>query len=82
MDISFREQFWKFALTAADGCRELRLWNCENWKCFGTLRVEPPPLREDGWNLLLHVDRSAQFILMSDLDRSVSYCCCARELIY
>ncbi|VDP06556.1 unnamed protein product [Soboliphyme baturini] len=31
-------QFWKFALTAGDKNRELKLWSCETWQCLGTLR--------------------------------------------
>jgi hypothetical protein len=38
----------------------------------GVLRVEPPPHREDGWDLLLYVDVSAEFVFLSDLDRNVS----------
>lgn len=77
-DITMMEKdthFWKFALTASDNNRELKIFNCENWTCINTLRIgDSNPMDPNSPTpIVISLDWTAGFIVMSDIDRKSLY---------
>ena len=69
-------QYWKFAVTGADGNRELKVWSCETWTCLQTLRFMPHPDIPSNFQmepcLKSCFDLSASYLVLSDVNRRVS----------
>lgn len=66
-----RVQFWKYAVTGACNNSELRVWSCESWQCHQTLRFVPSPSLGP-LKFKAAMDPSANFLLLSDINRRVS----------
>ncbi|XP_014680803.1 PREDICTED: enhancer of mRNA-decapping protein 4-like isoform X2 [Priapulus caudatus] len=66
-------QFWKFAMTGADNNSEIKLWSCESWTCLQTLSFLPSPQDDIRPCLKAMVDLSADYLIMSDMNRRVVY---------
>uniref|UniRef100_A0A5S6QFV0 Ge1_WD40 domain-containing protein n=1 Tax=Trichuris muris TaxID=70415 RepID=A0A5S6QFV0_TRIMR len=64
-------QFWKTAITSAEGNRELYLWECDSWQ--RTSAVEIPAASEASDKLGLFVSRDARFAIVSDVERQLLY---------
>ena len=71
-------QFWKYAVTGCDLNSELKIWSCETWSCLQTVRVRP----SDGGDLAFKaaLDKSAKFLLLSDIHRKNVYVLQIREV--
>nr|XP_027220914.1 enhancer of mRNA-decapping protein 4-like [Penaeus vannamei] len=65
-------QFWKYAVTGACNNSELRVWSCESWQCHQTLRFVPSPSLGP-LKFKAAMDPSANFLLLSDINRRVMY---------
>ncbi|XP_042891088.1 enhancer of mRNA-decapping protein 4-like [Penaeus japonicus] len=65
-------QFWKYAVTGACNNSELRVWSCESWQCHQTLRFVPTPSLGP-LKFKAAMDPSANFLLLSDINRRVMY---------
>lgn len=69
--------FWKFAVTGVEGNTELKIWTCETWSCLQTLKYEPiDDMSSSPLKLKVAVDITANYILVSDMQRRVSIECC------
>nr|CAH0110818.1 unnamed protein product [Daphnia galeata] len=61
---------WKWVVTSAEYNSEIKLWSCESWICYRTIRFKSddscPSIKK------LTLDMSASFLLISDINRKVS----------
>ncbi|KFD53235.1 hypothetical protein M513_05945 [Trichuris suis] len=64
-------QFWKTAITSAEGNRELYLWECDSWQ--RTSAVEIPATPETADNLSLFISNDAHFAIVSDVRLQLLY---------
>ncbi|CDW53814.1 hypothetical protein TTRE_0000208101 [Trichuris trichiura] len=64
-------QFWKTAITSAEGNRELYLWECDSWQ--RTSAVEIPATTETAGNLSLFISSDAHFAIVSDVQLQLLY---------
>lgn len=64
----FREQFWKYAMTATDDGKRINLYDTENWHCIARLFFEPS---DRITKLALGMDPTAKFIFLTDYDAAV-----------
>ncbi len=67
-----RIQFWKFAMTGADNNKEIKIWSCESWTCLQTLRFLSPPNLQVEPCIKAAMDLSANYLVLSDINRKVN----------
>ena len=69
-DPSPNAQIWRYILTGCDYNTEIKIWSCEEWKCLQTIRFT-----SDNDDIIpclkANIDRSAEFLVMSDINRKV-----------
>ncbi|XP_036399584.1 enhancer of mRNA-decapping protein 4 isoform X1 [Megalops cyprinoides] len=66
--------FWRFLITGADQNRELRMWCTVSWTCLQTVRFSPDPYNSSVLpSLKASLDLSADYLILSDVQRKVLY---------
>ncbi|XP_021955126.1 enhancer of mRNA-decapping protein 4 isoform X2 [Folsomia candida] len=62
-------QYWKFMITAADNCSELKLFTCKSWECLQTLKFTTPKTSQ--WKLELNL--TARYLMATDIHKKAMY---------
>uniref|UniRef100_A0A672SD97 Enhancer of mRNA-decapping protein 4 n=1 Tax=Sinocyclocheilus grahami TaxID=75366 RepID=A0A672SD97_SINGR len=66
--------FWRFLITGADQNQELKMWCTVSWTCLQTIRFSPDPFNSSVLpSLKASLDLSAEFLILSDVQRKVLY---------
>ncbi|KAI1889983.1 hypothetical protein AGOR_G00168530 [Albula goreensis] len=66
--------FWRFLITGADQNRELKMWCTVSWTCLQTVRFSPDPFNSSVMpSLKASLDLSADYLILSDVQRKVLY---------
>uniref|UniRef100_A0A9J7YC14 Enhancer of mRNA-decapping protein 4 n=1 Tax=Cyprinus carpio carpio TaxID=630221 RepID=A0A9J7YC14_CYPCA len=66
--------FWCFLITGADQNQELKMWCTVSWTCLQTIRFSPDPFNSSVLpSLKASLDLSAEFLILSDVQRKVLY---------
>lgn len=66
--------FWRFLITGADQNRELKVWCTVSWTCLQTIRFTPDPFNSSTLpSLKASLDLSAEYLILSDVQRKVLY---------
>ncbi|XP_056334046.1 enhancer of mRNA-decapping protein 4 isoform X2 [Danio aesculapii] len=66
--------FWRFLITGADQNQELKMWCTVSWTCLQTIRFSPDPFNCSVLpSLKASLDLSAEFLILSDVQRKVLY---------
>ncbi|KAM9814824.1 enhancer of mRNA-decapping protein 4 isoform 1-T1 [Syngnathus typhle] len=66
--------FWRFLITGADQNQELKMWCTVSWTCLQTIRFSPDPLNMTILpSLKASLDLSAEYLVLSDVQRKVLY---------
>ncbi|XP_077372595.1 enhancer of mRNA-decapping protein 4 [Festucalex cinctus] len=66
--------FWRFLITGADQNRELKMWCTVSWTCLQTIRFSPDPAHVTVLpSLKASLDLSAEYLILSDVQRKVLY---------
>lgn len=61
-------------MTGVEGNSEIKIWTCETWSCLQTLRYAPDDdSSSSALKLKVAVDITANFILISDMQRKVIF---------
>ncbi|XP_018654453.1 hypothetical protein Smp_130750 [Schistosoma mansoni] len=73
---------WSYLLTGAESNRELRLWSCSDWSCLQVIQfcsvipstdlLKSLNISLSKSSIILAVDRSASFLVATDVTRRVS----------
>ncbi|XP_039279789.1 enhancer of mRNA-decapping protein 4 isoform X2 [Nilaparvata lugens] len=66
-------QFWKYVITGCNSNSELKLWACQTWECVQTIRFLPRPETSMRVQLKAAVDRSSDYLLLSNMKQRVLY---------
>ncbi|RZF41112.1 hypothetical protein LSTR_LSTR002744 [Laodelphax striatellus] len=66
-------QFWKYVITGCNSNSELKLWECQTWECVQTIRFLPRPETSMRVQLKAAVDRSSDYLLLSNMKQRVLY---------
>jgi enhancer of mRNA-decapping protein 4 len=64
-------QYWKYLVTAADGCSEFKLFSCRSWKCMQTLRFYTPGSLPSQWKV--EVSTSGRYIMTTNIHNKAMY---------
>lgn len=74
---------WSYLLTGAESNRELRLWSCSDWSCLQVIQfcsvipstdlLKSLNISLSKSSIILAVDRSASFLVATDVTRRVLY---------
>ncbi|XP_077424609.1 enhancer of mRNA-decapping protein 4 isoform X2 [Vanacampus margaritifer] len=66
--------FWRFLITGADQNQELKMWCTVSWTCLQTIRFSPDPENMAVLpSLKASLDLSAEYLILSDVQRKVLY---------
>ncbi|XP_011474645.1 enhancer of mRNA-decapping protein 4 isoform X1 [Oryzias latipes] len=66
--------FWRFLITGADQNQELKIWCTVSWTCLQTVRFCPDPFNLSVLpNLKANLDLSAEYLILTDVQRKVLY---------
>lgn len=65
------ERFWRHCIVAGEGGRRLALFECEEWKCLGTLRFD---CELDISKFTVHIDPKMRYIHLLDTDGANVFC--------
>ncbi|XP_051580109.1 enhancer of mRNA-decapping protein 4-like isoform X3 [Myxocyprinus asiaticus] len=66
--------FWRFLISGADQNQELKMWCTVSWTCLQTIRFSPDPFNSSVLpSLKASLDLSAEFLILSDVQRKVLY---------
>ncbi|TRY86657.1 hypothetical protein DNTS_005009 [Danionella cerebrum] len=66
--------FWRFLITGSDLNQELKMWCTVSWTCLQTIRFSSDPFNCSVFpNLKASLDLSAEFLILSDVQRKVLY---------
>ncbi|XP_075998145.1 enhancer of mRNA-decapping protein 4 isoform X2 [Genypterus blacodes] len=66
--------FWRFLITGADQNQELKIWCTVSWTCLQTTRFSPDPFNSSVLpSLKASLDLSAEFLILTDVQRKVLY---------
>lgn len=66
--------FWRFLISGADQNRELKMWCTVSWTCLQTVRFSPDPFNSSQLpSLKASLDLSADYLILSDVQRKVLY---------
>nr|XP_061813020.1 enhancer of mRNA-decapping protein 4-like [Nerophis lumbriciformis] len=66
--------FWRFLITGADQNQELKMWCTVSWSCLQTIRFSPDPVNMAVLpSLKASLDLSAEYLILSDVQRKVLY---------
>uniref|UniRef100_A0A667WLN5 Enhancer of mRNA-decapping protein 4 n=1 Tax=Myripristis murdjan TaxID=586833 RepID=A0A667WLN5_9TELE len=66
--------FWRFLITGADQNQELKMWCTVSWTCLQTIRFSPDPFNLSVLpSLKASLDLSAEYLILSDVQRKVLY---------
>ncbi|XP_015254178.1 PREDICTED: enhancer of mRNA-decapping protein 4 isoform X1 [Cyprinodon variegatus] len=66
--------FWRFLITGADQNQELKMWCTVSWTCLQTIRFSPDPFNSTVLpSLKASLDLSAEYLILTDVQRKVLY---------